>query len=389
MKILNILLAIGISLLCATTASAQKKKAAPKPKAAKVVVKPVKAEPTAEGLLYENMLENTQSVLVIDSVVVPKNDFLKYIPLPSECGTISPYQSQAEHSGYVYVNGFSNKMYYSLVDTIGKASLYTSDKLGLRWTKGAPVSGIDNDNSPNYPFMMPDGITLYFAQKGEGSIGGYDIFVTRYDSEKGEFLRPNNIGLPFNSRGNDYMYVVDELDSLGWFVSDRNQPEGKVCVYTFVPSKQRTNLDISDLSDEEVRQYADLKSIKKTWKNKREYSAALSRLKRLKGNRANRDGEQSFRFIVNDALTYHSIGEFRSEKAKTLVAELMQMKERCQNDTEQLQALRDRYHDADEAEKQNLSTTILAAERDIMNLYAEIRSMEKTIRNEEIMFLTK
>ena len=51
--------------------------------------------------------------------------------------------------------------------------------------------------------------------------------------------------------------------------------------------------------------------------------------------------------------------------------------------------MRDRYHDADEAEKQNLSTTILAAERDIMNLYAEIRSMEKTIRNEEIMFLTK
>lgn len=396
MKIRNICIALAISLLCTANASAQKKKTA-KPKAAKTVVKPVAkpvakpavTEPSAENLLYENMLESTQSVLVIDSIVVAKDEFLKYIPLPKECGTISPYQAKAEDTGYVYVNGFDNKMYYSLIDSTGNASLYTSDKLGLRWTKGTLVNGIDNENSPNYPFMMPDGITLYFAQKGEGSIGGYDIFVTRYDNENGEFLRSNNIGLPFNSTGNDYMYVVDELDSLGWFVSDRNQPEGKVCVYTFVPSKNRKNLDLSNLSDDEVRQYADLTSIRRTWTNKRDYNAAIARLQRLKSNQNTKGDEHLFSFIINDMLTYHSTAEFKSDKARELIMELIQMKERYENDCEQLNALRERYHNAKAQEIESLAPTILTAEQDIKALYIQIRNMEKTIRNEEIMFLTK
>ena len=34
--------------------------------------------------------------------------------------------------------------------------------------------------------------------------------------------------MPFNSPYNDYMYVIDEYNNLGWFASDRFQPEGKV-----------------------------------------------------------------------------------------------------------------------------------------------------------------
>ena len=57
----------------------------------------------------------------------------------------------------------------------------------------------------NYPSMNSDGITLYFAAKGEASLGGYDIFITRYDAEDGSYLKPDNMGLPFNSPFNEYM----------------------------------------------------------------------------------------------------------------------------------------------------------------------------------------
>lgn len=90
--------------------------------------------------------------------------------------------------------------------------------------------------SVNYPFMMPDGTTFYFAATGEESIGGYDIFVTRFDSESGSFLKAENIGMPFNSTANDYMYAIDEFNDIGWFATDRSQPEGKVCIYIFIPS---------------------------------------------------------------------------------------------------------------------------------------------------------
>ena len=96
-----------------------------------------------------------------------------------------------------------------------------------------------------YPFFLNDGVTLYYASNGEGSIGGYDIFITRLNLENNTYLKPENVGMPFNSIYNDYMMAVDEMLNIGWFVSDREQIPGKVTIYLFIPnsSKQTYNLD--------------------------------------------------------------------------------------------------------------------------------------------------
>ena len=48
------------------------------------------------------------------------------------------------------------------------------------------------------------------------------------------YLAPENVGMPFNSPYNDYMYVIDEFNNLGWFASDRYQPEDKSAyMYSF------------------------------------------------------------------------------------------------------------------------------------------------------------
>ena len=39
------------------------------------------------------------------------------------------------------------------------------------------------------------------------------------------------------------MYAIDDYNNLGWFASDRYQPEGKVCVYVFVPNESKTTYD--------------------------------------------------------------------------------------------------------------------------------------------------
>ena len=78
--------------------------------------------------------------------------------------------------------------------------LYTSDKLGDEWSQPLLLEGINEGISEAaYPFMLTDGTTFYFAGKGDESIGGYDIFMTRYNSQTGRFLNPENIGMPFNS----------------------------------------------------------------------------------------------------------------------------------------------------------------------------------------------
>ena len=383
MKILRIFISFLIIASCQGTYAQKKKGSKTAVKKKSEVVQRSPAE-----LLFENMLENTQRVFFIDSMVVDKDNFIQHIPLPRECGTISS-QQEGENTIAAYLNEFGNKMYYSVRDTMGNASIYTKDKLGNDWSKPMGLTGIDNMTNPDYPFMMPDGTTFYFSQKSDETLGGYDIFVTRYDSSTGEFLKPNNMGLPFNSSANDYMYVVDELDSLGWLVTDRFQPEGKVCIYTFVPSKTRENFDLGEMSESKVRQFATIHSIQDTWPSEEARSEALLRLENMKNRNTPRRETASFTFDVNDGITYHTPSDFHSSTARDMFMELLQLKERNQEYAQRLETMRERYYHADDAERTSMRKSILDAEKELERQNVQILNTEKRIRNAEIMSLTK
>lgn len=385
MHIRNIL-AIGFVLLLATPMSAQKKQKA-KPKKAPVQVK---QEPTAADLLYENMLSSIQRVMIIDSVVVERDGFIQHIPLPPDCGAILSTAQflNGNQQGTAFVNEFGNKAYFSATDNEGHSQLLTTDRLQNKWSSATLVEGVDQTLSPCNPFMMPDGITLYFAQQGEESLGGYDIFVTRYDSEDQRFFQPENIGLPFNSKANDYMYVEDELNQLAWFVTDRNQPEGFVCIYTFVPTKKRVNINTDDMEDDEIESLAAIRSIKDSWTDMAEYQAALNRLDRLREQTSKQTATKTEAcFVVNDLVVYSAEKQFRSNEARATYSELLKVKTLQQNDEQQLEGLRQQYHEANAAKRQQLTSTILALEKKVEQQADIIKHLEKAIRNAEIPML--
>ena len=235
MRIRNIAI-VALSLLVPLTLQAQKKKV-------KVAPKP-KVETPQEDPRITEMREATQQIIFVDSIVVDKDDFLSAIHINRETGKLTTYdkffKSEDHPDSYVFLNEMGNKCYFSNNGENDRMQLFTIDKLGKEWSSPQPLTGIDEGiTEANYPFMMSDGTTFLFAAKGSESIGGYDIFITRYDSEGGRFFKPENIGMPFNSEANDYMYVIDELSQIGYFVTDRRQPEGKVCVYSFIPPTSR------------------------------------------------------------------------------------------------------------------------------------------------------
>ena len=377
--ILSLLLLLPLSL------SAQKKKK-------RVVRKPVVEEPQEDPRIT-NMREMTQQILIIDSIVTDKRLFLSRLHISPESGTIMNtrqfLKNSESDSTSVFVNEMGNKAYFSLPDDSLHQQLYTIDKLGDEWSRPMVLQGIsDGISEAAYPFILTDGITLYFAGKGPESIGGYDIFFTRYDSHNSRFMKPENLGMPFNSEANDYMYAIDEYNRIGYFVSDRRQPEGKVCIYIFVPSDSRKNYDLAAYTEQQIRNFSTISCIADTWGDGVERQAALERLKHISGaakqSKAVPTTDANQQLVINDALTYSSANDFRSREAASLYEQLISARKQLNRLNAELDSARDDYAKAGAADREGMKREILLGEDEVLQLTERIKTLEKQARNTEI-----
>ena len=375
------LLILSLALLVAGPMEAQKKKKRPR----KPAVEVPKEDPR-----ITNMREMTQQILIIDSIVADKDQVLAQIHLSEDAGQLMTTQTFTGKavSGQAFVNEMGNKAYLSLPDDSLKLQLYTCDLLGGEWSQPEALQGL-NDGliETAYPYMLADGQTLYFAGQGEESIGGYDIFFTRYDAHSGRFLKPENLGMPFNSEANDYLYVIDEYRQLGYFVTDRRQPEGKVCIYIFVPAESRQTYDAGVYSEQQIRDFAAITRIADTWTDNKAREAAMARLKAV--NSAQKrvktvapDAQQCL--VITDALTYSTASDFKSKEAASLYQQLVQVRQKLSQLESQTEQLRTLYHQAGKAERKSLQTEIMEAEGELKALYATEKRLEKQTRQAEI-----
>jgi len=375
---------LTLILLLPLALCAQKKK--------KRVVKKPAVEVQKEDPRITNMREMTQQIIFVDSIVTDKNQFLTHLRVSHESGTIMcPKQflnKSQDDSTSVFINEMGNKAYFSLPDDSLYQQLYTIDKLGGEWSRPMAIQGISEGISQAaYPFMLNDGITFYFAGKGEESIGGYDIFFTRYDSHSSRFLKPENIGMPFNSEANDYMYAIDEYNRIGYFVSDRHQPEGKVCIYIFVPSDSRKTYDLSAYTEQQMRGFADISRIADTWGDGKERQAALARLKNLraagKDTQTAKTADTDQLLVISDALTYSSAKDFRSREAAALYEQLVTARKQLSTLNKELDSARDDFAKANASDREGLKKEILLGEEEALQLAERIKTLEKQTRNTE------
>jgi hypothetical protein len=321
----------------------------------KVVKKKAKKEEVVEeDPRIVQMLASTQQIMFIDSMVVDLNDFMRHIPFTHDAGLPEQHDTLGQFTNELRDHRLT--AYFDAADSACHIS--QSDYIANTWTEPQRVEGI-TDASANFPFMMPDGVTLYFAQKGEKSIGGYDIFVTRYDSDSDSFLRAENVGMPFSSTANDYFYAIDEASNLGYFVTDRHQPTGKVCIYVFLPNATRKVYQSEAYSDTEMRALAAINCIAETWTDKQACQQALARLEEVRASLKN------------------------TTKVQKQNSELDNLRHQADVVAKALQLARNYYARASESERRTLTPEILQSEKELEALQLEIRKAEKAQRNAE------
>ena len=327
------------------------------------------------------MIKGVEDVAVIDSFVVDKNEFLKAYKVSRESGTLHQDNSIA---GTIYQSEMGNKIIYGDQDPDGKMQLYSRIKLINNWSDPETLNTLNEQGNVNYPYLMADGVTLYYASDGEGSLGGYDIFVTRYDSESSSYLRPDNIGMPFNSPANDYMYVIDEFNNLGWFASDRYQPEDKVCIYVFVPNETKVVYDYENTDPTTLKEAASLRSIRTTWKDTDKVRIAKQKLAALIYAKDTEKKEGDFLFIIDDSTVYHTLNDFRSTPARAAYQQVMQKQKDYDMLSKNLEEKREQYAQSNRSQKKALAPGILDLEKRTEQLLKEIEKLTLNVRNEEI-----
>ena len=340
---------------------------------------------------HQRMLRGVERVCVVDSFVVDKARFLEAYRLTPQAGHLYPYAEYFPESGRegtsVYENELGDKTFYSEADDAGIQQLRTSTLLGDGWSKGMPLAGNFPDTLDTaYPYLMADGITLYYASRGAESLGGYDIFVTRYNTNTDAYLRPDNIGMPFNSPANDYMYVVDEYANLGWFASDRHQPADSVCIYVFIPNASKQVYDYEQTDPARLRSLAALHALRDTWDNPDEAAEARARLADVRQTAA--DGVDTsrrpdFTFVVDDRRTYHAESDFRSPQALALYRQCLDTQNTLRRQRTRLDGLRDDYAQASPDERTRLAPAILDLEKNLLRLEQEAEKLENEARKNE------
>ena len=343
----------------------------------------------------ERMTANTQRIMFIDSIVINKQQFLNAYKLSSEVGRILRYQDfkqdMQQPNAYAYINELGTRCYISQETADSTINLYLCETSDNGWSNPIELKGINDEGEfqrVNYPFMMGDGQTFYFAAVGDEGLGGYDIYVTRYDADDDQFLRPANIGMPFNSEANDYLYVIDEYTNLGWFATDRNQPVDSVCVYTFIPRQSRQTYSALGFSSKEILPFARIDRIADTWDDKEQFQAARQRLLEVTQRKTDKTIVSDFLFVINDDVVYTRLSDFKANGNQQRFQQLTTMRKNYEHLVTTLERTRNHYSTATQKERNELCHELLAHEQQQQKLFVDIHNLEKTIRNNENIFLT-
>ncbi|MBR2395709.1 MAG: tetratricopeptide repeat protein [Bacteroidaceae bacterium] len=337
------------------------------------------------------MLRNTSRVCFIDSFRVSKNELFSTYIIGESTGSFYPSSAffEDDSEGEVFLPETGQNILYSRMTPQGVFRFYTKFKSFDRWTDETPVSGLDTDGDLRYPFLQNDGVTIYYAASGSESMGGLDIFVSRYNTATGKYLKPENIGMPFNSEANDYLYVIDEDNNLGWFATDRRQPKDTVCVYVFIPNERNQKFNYEDGDTLAIHRAARLTSIAETQSDLMAVRAARQRLTLLRYELAEKSEQGSFTYIIDDFTTYHNLDDFKCPDAAKLYQRWTELKHQYETDLAKLNKQRDDYADASRQEKERMTSQLLEFEDKVLKTEQQVIKMENDIRTTEINYLNR
>ncbi len=141
-----------------------------------------------------------------------------------------PFNSKEYSVAHPALSPDGKKLYFSsdMPGTLGMSDLWYVDILGND-SYGTPVNlgpNINTEARESFPFIS-DKNNLYFSSDGRSGLGGYDIFVTPLD-DAGKPGKITNLGAPSNSAQDDFGFIINEDNRIGYVSSNRGGDRGSI-----------------------------------------------------------------------------------------------------------------------------------------------------------------
>lgn len=182
-----------------------------------------------------NMLGYCSQPVVVARERFSREEFFLYYPLGDGRWRPLPNSLDSLGRGFphaMYLPMDADELYYSAVDEDGIRNLYHTTWRDSLWSVPALLGEkLTSERDEIFPFLSADGRSLYFASEGLYGMGGFDLYVSRWNSERHEWDMPVNMGFPFSSPYDDFLLVNTPDGRYTMFASNRECGADSVYIY--------------------------------------------------------------------------------------------------------------------------------------------------------------
>ena len=131
-----------------------------------------------------------------------------------------------------YVPDDAERLYFSTADEGGVRNVYYTEHQDSVWSVPSLVNeGMTTASDEIFPVLSDDGKSLYFASAGLFGMGGYDLYVSHWNERTRDWDTPMNLGFPYSSPYDDFLYCNSEDGRYTVFASNRDCSRDSVDVY--------------------------------------------------------------------------------------------------------------------------------------------------------------
>ena len=167
---------------------------------------------------------------------LPKEAFFLAYPLEDRSWRALPNVLDAENghefAKSLYAPDWNDVLYYSAEGPSGTRDIMMTMLDDTVWTVPVPVEELSDPSADEiYPILSPDGKTMFFASDGLYGVGGYDLYKSVWDDQRKRWSAPQNMGFPYSSPADDFLYVESEDGDYVLFASNRECGMDSVYVY--------------------------------------------------------------------------------------------------------------------------------------------------------------